>query len=167
VSQRRILIAAPVGEAAQDGSVLPVLTHVDGDADDDARNDTCPACRQRDGIRFLGSAIATQLSVTLSTLFGSTNLDAREKKTLVFTDSVQDAAHRAGFVQARSHSLTVRSVLREAVGDEARSLDTLADRVIDRAGNDRNLRYRILPPDLAEKSEFRPFWEAKTLAKVP
>ena len=167
VSQRRILIAAPVGEAAQDGSVLPVLTHVDGDADDDARNDTCPACRQRDGIRFLGSAIATQLSVTLSTLFGSTNLDAQEKKTLVFTDSVQDAAHRAGFVQARSHSLTVRSVLREAVGDEARSLDTLADRVIDRAGNDRNLRYRILPPDLAEKSEFRPFWEAKTLAKVP
>jgi ATP-dependent helicase YprA (DUF1998 family) len=167
VAQRRILIPAPVGESAQDGSVLPVLTHVDGDAGDDARSDTCPACRQRDGIRFLGSAIATQLSVTLSTLFGSTNLDAREKKTLVFTDSVQDAAHRAGFIQARSHSLTVRSVLREAVGDEARALDTLADRVIERAGNDRDLRYRILPPDLAEKQEFRPFWEAKTLAKVP
>ena len=166
VNQRRILIAAPVGEAAQDGSVLPVLTHVDADADDDSRSDTCPACRQRDGIRFLGSAIATQLSVTLSTLFGSTNLDAQEKKTLVFTDSVQDAAHRAGFVQARSHSLTVRSVLREAVG-EPRSLDTLADRVIEQAGNDRNRRYRILPPDLAEKQEFRPFWEATTLAKVP
>ena len=81
----------------------------------------CPACQQRDGIRFLGSAIATQLSVALSTLFGSTNLDQAEKKTLVFTDSVQDAAHRAGFVQSRSHSLTLRSVLREAVGDAATS----------------------------------------------
>ena len=83
---------------------------------EDSRNDTCPACQQKDGIRFLGSAIATLLSVTLSTLFGSTNLDEAEKKTLVFTDSVQDAAHRAGFVQARSHSLTLRAVLRDAVG---------------------------------------------------
>ena len=147
--------------------MLAVLTHVDDDANEDSRNDTCPSCRQRDGIRFLGSAIATQLSVALSTLFGSTNLDPAEKKTLVFTDSVQDAAHRAGFVQARSHSLTVRSVLREAVGSEARSLDTLAERVIQRAGDDASLRYRILPPDLADKREFREFWEAKTLARVP
>ena len=144
-----------------------MLTHVGDDANEDSHNDTCPSCQQRDGIRFLGSAIATQLSVALSTLFGSTNLDPAEKKTLVFTDSVQDAAHRAGFVQARSHSLTVRSVLREAVGGEARSLDTLAERVIQRAGNDAGLRYRILPPDLADKREFRPFWEAATLAKVP
>jgi ATP-dependent helicase YprA (DUF1998 family) len=167
VAQRQILKQAPQGEAAQDGSVLPVLTHVDIDAHDDSRKDVCPACRQRDGIRFLGSAIATQLSVVLSTLFGSTNLDPAEKKTLVFTDSVQDAAHRAGFVQARSHSLTVRSVLREAVGDEARSLDTLAERVIARAGDDASLRFRLLPPDQADKPEFKPFWEAKTLAKVP
>lgn len=167
VAQRRILKQAPQGEAAQDGSVLAVLTHVDQDANEDSRKDTCPSCQQRDGIRFLGSAIATQLSVALSTLFGSTNLDPSEKKTLVFTDSVQDAAHRAGFVQARSHSLTVRSVLREAVGSEARSLDTLAERVIQRAGDDAGLRYRILPPDQADKKEFRPFWEAKTLAKVP
>ena len=65
-----------------------------------------------DGIRFLGSAVATQLSVTLSNLFGDKNLDAAEKKALMFTDSVQDAAHRAGFVQARSHSLTLRTALR-------------------------------------------------------
>ncbi|HEX7291831.1 MAG TPA: DEAD/DEAH box helicase, partial [Conexibacter sp.] len=167
VAQRQILVRAPEGEAANDGSVLPVLTHADAEANERSRSDTCPACQQRDGIRFLGSAIATQLSVALSTLFGSTNLDATEKKTLVFTDSVQDAAHRAGFVQARSHSLTVRSVLREAVSDGARSLDTFAERVIERAGDDASLRYRLLPPDLADKEEFGPFWRAKTLAKVP
>jgi ATP-dependent helicase YprA (DUF1998 family) len=167
VAQRQLLAAAPQGEAAQDGSVLPVLTHVGVEADEASRKDHCPACQQRDGIRFLGSAVATQLSVALSTLFGSVNLDAAEKKTLVFTDSVQDAAHRAGFVQSRSHSLTVRSVLREAVGSTATSLNMLADRVIERAGDDPVLRYRVLPPDLAEKKEFAPFWEAKKLSKVP
>ena len=88
------------------------------DADDESRDDTCPSCQQKDGIRFLGSAIATLLSVTLSTLFGDQALDPREKKALVFTDSVQDAAHRAGFVESRSHTLTLRAVLRQAVGDQ-------------------------------------------------
>lgn len=167
VVQRQVLKPAPQGEAAQDGSVLPVLTHVGVDADDASRRDHCPACQQRDGIRFLGSAVATQLSVALSTLFGSTNLDAAEKKTLVFTDSVQDAAHRAGFVQSRSHSLTIRSVLREAVGDAPTSLDVLADRVVERAGDDPAQRYRVLPPDLADKDEFAPFWQARRLSRVP
>ena len=45
------------------------------DADDDSRDDTCPSCQQKDGIRFLGSAIATLLSVTLSTMFGDEALD--------------------------------------------------------------------------------------------
>ncbi|GAB2776637.1 DEAD/DEAH box helicase [Nocardioides salsibiostraticola] len=168
VNQRRLLAKPPADEQTRrDGSVLPVLTHVDSEADEASKKDFCPACQQRDGIRFLGSAVATQLSVGLSTLFGSVNLDQSEKKTLVFTDSVQDAAHRAGFVQSRSHSLTVRSMLRQAVGDEPRSLDLLAERVIQQAGDSADLRFRILPPDLADKDEFRPFWQAKTLKKVP
>ena len=80
VAQRQILAAPPQGEAAQDGSVLPVLTHVGVEADDASRKDHCPACQQRDGIRFLGSAVATQLSVALSTLFGSTNLDQPRRR---------------------------------------------------------------------------------------
>lgn len=168
VARRELLAKPPTDEEAQrDGSVIPVLTHVGSDADESARKDHCPACQQRDGIRFLGSAVATQLSVALSTLFGSTNLDQSEKKTLVFTDSVQDAAHRAGFVQSRSHSLTVRSMLRQAIGDAPTSLELLADRVIEQAGDDATLRFRILPPDLADKDEFRPFWQAKRLSRVP
>ncbi len=86
----------PDDERLRAGRILPVLTHVGIEADDLSRKDTCPSCLQEDGIRFLGSAIATLLSVTLSTLFGDAALDPREKKSLVFTDSVQDAAHRAG-----------------------------------------------------------------------
>lgn len=166
VGKRQILAATPSGEEARDGSVLPVLTHAGIDAPDLARSDTCPACQQRDGIRFLGSAMATQLSVALSTLFGTTSIDSAEKKMLVFTDSVQDAAHRAGFVQARSHSLTVRSVLRHAV-DHPRALDTLAERVIEQAGDDATARYRILPPDLADRDTFKDFWQRPRLAAVP
>ena len=144
-----------------------MLTQAGPDADDDARDDICPCCQQKDGIRFLGSAIATLLSVTLSTLFGAEDLDAREKKALVFTDSVQDAAHRAGFVQSRSHALTLRSVLRHAVGRQPVTLDALVDQAIADAGDDPFRRYRLVPPDLADRDEFAPFWQRPTAREVP
>ncbi|WP_432560415.1 DEAD/DEAH box helicase [Granulicoccus sp. GXG6511] len=100
------------------GLVLPVLTH-GRDDEEAAQQDECPSCGKRDGIRFLGSAIATLLSVSLSALFGSDDLAPADKKALVFTDSVQDAAHRAGFVEARSHTLSLRSAIRDGFGDEA------------------------------------------------
>jgi hypothetical protein len=150
----------------RDGWILPVLTNVGPDADEQSRSDTCPSCGQEDGIRFLGSAIATLLSVSLSTLFGSPTLDAREKKALVFTDSVQDAAHRAGFVQARSHTLTLRSIFRDAVAEGALTLDALVDEVIRQAGDDPFARYRILAPDCADRESFTGFWQASTLRSV-
>ncbi|MDO8147512.1 DEAD/DEAH box helicase [Isoptericola sp. b515] len=166
VEQRR-LVSAPPSEDDADGGVLPVLAHrMDDTGGKPSKDDDCPSCGQRDGIRFLGSAIATLLSVSLSSLFGTAGLDAAEKKALVFTDSVQDAAHRAGFVQSRSHALTLRAVLRHAVGDDAVDLDTLVDRVIAAAGDDRRKRYRLLPPDLAEREKFAAFWQAETWAKV-
>lgn len=143
-----------------DGRVLPVLTLIGPDADEQSKNDTCPACGTADGIRFLGSAVATQLSVTLSNLFGDKHLDAAEKKALMFTDSVQDAAHRAGFVQARSHSLSLRTALRGALGDAELDLDELARAVIDRAGDDPMLRYQLLPPDIVDRDEFVAFWKS-------
>lgn len=149
-----------------EGWVLPVLTTTGEDADKHAREDVCPSCGQEDGIRFLGSAVATLLSVSLSTLFGTPHLDPAEKKALVFTDSVQDAAHRAGFVQARSHTLTLRGVLRDAVVDGALSLDALVEEVIRRAGDDPAGRYRILAPDCADRPSFTEFWQADGVRSV-
>ena len=165
-----MLLASPPADDDpdyRDGWVLPVLTQVGLDADDESKDDTCPSCQQKDGIRFLGSAIATLLSVTLSTMFGDEALDPREKKALVFTDSVQDAAHRAGFVESRSHTLTLRALLRHAVGDHPVSLDALVDRAIAAAGDDRFKRYRIIPPDLVERSEFAPFWRRARAREIP
>ncbi|ADB76319.1 DEAD/DEAH box helicase [Geodermatophilus obscurus] len=168
VRERRLLAALPDDEREiRSGGVLPVLTHQGVDAGELSLDDTCPACQHKDGIRFLGSAIATLLSVTLSTLFGAEGLDEAEKKALVFTDSVQDAAHRAGFVQSRSYSLTLRSVLREAVGEQPVSLDGLVEQVILDAGDNPHRRYRVVPPAVVDREEFAPFWQKPRLRDVP
>jgi len=140
------------------GYVLPVLTHVGLYAGEKSKDDWCPSCLRADGIRFLGSAIATLLSVTLSSMFGESSIDVGEKKALVFTDSVQDAAHRAGFVQARSHVLTLRAALRSALGDASLSLDQVVDSAMRSAGEDRFARYRLVPPDLTASDLFREYW---------
>lgn len=135
-------------EALEAGDILPVLV-IDGpDAEEKSKAEYCPACGERDSIRFLGAAVATLLSVSLSTLFGDEHLDDHEKKSLVFTDSVQDAAHRAGFVESRSHVLTLRNVIAEAVGDFSR-LDAVAGQIVSLAGDDSGRRYRVLPPQFS------------------
>jgi len=151
----------------QDGLVLPVMTNVGEGADDAARADTCPSCQRPDGIRFLGSAIATLLSVAVTTIFGDGDLDSIEKKALVFTDSVQDAAHRAGFVQSRSHVFSLRNAIREAVGDYPTSLEELVDRLLQEAGDDQFKRYRLLSPEIVERGEFAPFWKKVTARSIP
>ena len=150
----------------KEGHILPVLTRTGPEADERARKDDCPSCQQADGIRFLGAAIATQLSVTLSIIFGNAALNPQEKKALVFTDSVQDAAHRAGFVQSRSHSMTLRAALRDAIGTVPTTLDTLVDDVMAQAGDDQFRRYRLVPPDCLPQEAFQRYWQATSLREV-
>ena len=164
IDDREISDTAPDSDSTDEleGKVLPVLTLTGNNVEENSKNDMCPACGAADGIRFLGSAVATQLSVTLSNLFGDARLDAEEKKALMFTDSVQDAAHRAGFVQARSHTLSLRSTLRSAIGDGRPTLPELCEAVISRAGEDPARRYHLLAPDIVDHDEFTPFWKPDT-----
>lgn len=162
--RRAVLTAPPVD---RESTALPVLALTTGEVDDDSRDDMCPACGRRDGIRFLGSAMATMLSVVVTTLFGGADLDRAEKKALVFTDSVQDAAHRAGFVQSRAHVFALRNAIRHAVADDSAPLDEIANLLVQDAGDDPDARYRLLPPDLVDRDEFVEFWKAPTLRSVP
>lgn len=142
--QHGVDVPAELEEARMRGGILPVLMQQD---DEKSKIDTCPACNEKDSIRFLGSAIATMLSVTLTTMFGDEHLGENEKKSLVFTDSVQDAAHRAGFIEARSHTLTLRNVIADAVPADGITLDRLGEAIVDRAGEDSFHRFRMLPPE--------------------
>ena len=169
VKERRFLVERP-GDNDPDmvnGWVLPVLTLAGDDDDADSKHDVCPSCGTPDAIRFLGSAVATLLSVSLSTLFGAPGLDNREKRALVFTDSVQDAAHRAGFVQSRAHAMTLRSILRQTLQGGELTLEDVIPEAVAQAGDDRSDRYRLLPPDCADRDSFTPFWDKPTLRSVP
>lgn len=169
VRDRRLLDTMP-GDDDEDlaeGGILPVLTLVGPEADSNSSDDLCPACEQPDGIRFLGSAISTLLSVSISTIFGTESLDSREKKALVFTDSVQDAAHRAGFVQSRSHTLSLRAALGRAVATGGSSLPELVEAALNQAGDDTFDRYRLMDPVYADREGFSEFWRARTQRAVP
>ncbi|MCF4007221.1 DEAD/DEAH box helicase [Corynebacterium uropygiale] len=151
----------PSEEARERGGVVPVLTYPAEKAEELATQQTCPACGERDGIRYLGSSISTLLSVATANLFGMDELGEEEKKTLVFADSVQDAAHRAGFVQARARTFALRTRLRQALGEGPRSLPEITEAVLRAAEEDprpERARYELLPPELAERTLFAPFW---------
>ncbi|WP_281871952.1 DEAD/DEAH box helicase [Brachybacterium paraconglomeratum] len=154
-----------VGSPAEDsedfveGRVLPVLLHRGDDADVASSKDRCPACGEDDAIRFVGSAIATLLSVSITTQFGESTLDENEKKALVFADSVQDAAHRAGFVQSRSHVFSLRSALAGSVPAEGISVEGLVRRVVDATITPAQ-RYTLIPPDLTTHPAFQPYWDS-------
>lgn len=104
--------------------------------------------------------------MSLSTLFGDGDLDAAEKRSLVFTDSVQDAAHRAGFVDHRSHAMSLRTALRRPLPHWA-TLPDWVTAAMRAAENDPFARYRLVPSALLHQPEFEPYWTAPTYAAVP
>jgi ATP-dependent helicase YprA (DUF1998 family) len=136
---------------------LPVLATPDDEA---SKKDKCPSCGLDEGIRFLGSRVATLTSVSLGHLFGSPDVEPEQKKTLVFTDSVQDAAHRAGFIESRSYALNFRALLVRATGGERTTLADIDSALLTTAKTP-DERYALLPPEMANELKYRPFWEER------
>jgi DEAD/DEAH box helicase domain-containing protein len=68
----------------------------------------CPGCGN-DGLRLLAARSTTLSSVAVGHLF-TTPLNT-DRKLLAFSDSVQDAAHRAGFFGARTYRFALRTAL--------------------------------------------------------
>ncbi|MEU7573375.1 DEAD/DEAH box helicase [Micromonospora sp. NPDC049240] len=120
---------------------------------DAAEKDRCPSCRLDHGIRFLGAGLATLASVAITQLFTGGELDPAEKKTLLFNDSVQDAAHRAGFVANRSYAFSLRSLLADQLrpGVTAGLDDLLADMITAAAKPD--VLSSVVPPDLHDRPD--------------
>ncbi|WP_075891510.1 DEAD/DEAH box helicase [Actinomyces provencensis] len=134
---------------------------------DDAKRETCPACGSRDSVRFVGTSAATLLSVCLTQEFGSTHLPRGEKKTLVFTDSVQDAAHRAAFIEARAFTFNLRGALVRKLGElgGAATLTDLADSLgrgeADKGRLPDEDLYLVTPPDFIRRRN----WDGEWLAR--
>jgi DEAD/DEAH box helicase domain-containing protein len=123
----------------------------------------CPCCSSRESIFIIGSRSATLSSVMVDELFGSTLNN--DPKLLAFTDSVQDASHRAGFLSARTYNFTFRTALQRVVDDagvDGLPLPEVGKRLIEwwgieatgRPGNIKEAIASLLPPDLHEYQEY-------------
>ncbi|MBV2180839.1 MAG: DEAD/DEAH box helicase [Castellaniella sp.] len=90
-------------------------TRVSGTAQFTHHDTTCPACGERDELLLLGARNATLGAQVVEATWASVFND--DKKLIAFSDSVQDAAHRAGFFGARTYQNTVRTALAQAMDE--------------------------------------------------
>ena len=73
----------------------------------------CPFCSSKRGLNLIGLRSATEISTSISQMFSSKFND--DKKTLTFSDNVQDAAHRASFFNARTWKFGLRGAIEKYI----------------------------------------------------
>ncbi|PRP90631.1 putative ATP-dependent helicase Lhr [Enhygromyxa salina] len=143
---------------------LPVSVH--GDLSDEGHRflRRCPVCGSDDALSIIGSRAASLSSVAISNLYLSPYNN--DPKLLAFTDSVQDASHRASFFAGRTFRFVMRTAMQAVLeaSDEDLSMDGFVDRMLDywgarleaddpaRAGK---LAATLLPPDLRDDPEYQ------------
>ena len=94
----------------------------------------CPYCNARDAMVVLGAQAASLLAVALNQTVSSRHND--DPKVIAFSDNVQDAAHRAGFVSARTWSANMRAAIAQTVAaHDGSSLKELSEQVVARWRN--------------------------------
>ncbi len=120
----------------------------------------CPYCSAEKGLLLIGSTAANLTSTWSASLFASAfNGD---KKLLAFSDSVQDAAHRAGFIAARAFRTSFRTALTTTVqqAEGPLQLDQLQEQLISdwqqRLPNPVDFAATFIPHDLEWLKE----WDA-------
>ena len=123
---------------------------------------TCPECNGGDTICQIGGRTSTLSSVAISQVLSSDfdNADAKERKILVFTNSVQDAAYQAGFYEAR----TFRFLFRQSMQKYSNTLSAPINLGELQKGfkdywhkelSDEEYYNRFLPADLAKHIDLR------------
>jgi ATP-dependent helicase YprA (DUF1998 family) len=130
--------------------------------DEAAKQQRCPSCGTRDAIRFLGSRVTTLASVGITQMFGSPYVADDERKLLAFTDSVQDASHRAAFFSGRTHRFNLRATMSRALQQRGRlPLTEIADVTFTRADSEpkpADALFSLIPPDLLWETDLNASW---------
>ena len=84
-----------------------------GEAKVNYHDDCCPDCGSRNRLILLGARSATLGAQVVEQTWSSPFND--DKKLIAFSDSVQDAAHRAGFFTARTYANTTRTAIAKVI----------------------------------------------------
>jgi DEAD/DEAH box helicase domain-containing protein len=136
---------------------------------------TCPECNSVNDMSIIGTRIATLNSVSISQILSS-DLDERGekyRKVLAFTNGVQDAAHQAGFVEARNYRFTFRASLQKVINQIGKPVDleTLKDEFIKYWKNNADPQelnhleayfYRFFPSDYIGKAQVEDYRNPNT-----
>ena len=84
----------------------------------DQKNEhVCPYCNTLNNLSVLGTRVATLSSITAGQILSS-NLDLhteKDRKVLIFSNGVQDAAHHAGFIQSRNYRFSFRTAMQQVI----------------------------------------------------
>ena len=126
----------------------------------------CPYCQGYNSLTILGSRAASLTSVAISQLYASTF--NKDKKLLTFSDSVQDAAHRAGFFAARTYRFNLRGAIQKFLNEQAseQPLTEIPPAFIrywlDKLGEETFIA-TFLPPDMAWFADYEALIESGKL----
>jgi DEAD/DEAH box helicase domain-containing protein len=126
----------------------------------------CPFCEGFNSLTILGSRAASLTSIAISQLYASTFND--DKKLLAFSDSVQDASHRAGFFAARTYRFNFRSALQQFVDrqTEELTLSQMPEAFIEYWSGtlpEKAFIATFLPPDMAWMQDYEALIKNKKL----
>lgn len=138
-----------------------------GDGTRQASSHNCPYCLGQESLTVMGSRAASLVSVGISQLF--TSAYNKDRKLLAFSDSVQDAAHRAGFFGARTYRFTFRTALQQFVAGRSGGMPladlpaAMADHYAAKQGEAEFIA-TFLPPDMAWLQDYE---QLKSTGKLP
>lgn len=145
-------------------------THISGNAQYTRHDDMCPSCGERDELLLLGARNATLGSQVVEASWASLFND--DKKLIAFSDSVQDAAHRAGFFGARTWLNNVRTAWAHVLDEIGKGqlpwseLLALTEKQFDRPGSVLNIAPEVLVSEfIAPNMTWQHDWSVGLLQK--
>lgn len=126
----------------------------------------CPWCAAKAALVVFGARAASLSAVAIHQLFSSRDND--DRKLLTFSDSVQDATHRAGFFAARTWQNNVRMALTQLIEAQSAPIELLKIPELfesywlkqgSSSGRFELSRYlrEFMPPDKRYRSDFEHF----------
>ncbi|OGQ78139.1 MAG: hypothetical protein A2289_04695 [Deltaproteobacteria bacterium RIFOXYA12_FULL_58_15] len=140
---------------------LPITIHHAASKDSDRDLLRCPSCESDFSLTIVGAQNATLGAVAVGQIYGSRLSAKEEKKLLAFTDSVQDASHRAGFFSGRTYRFNLRglflSTLKTNGAVDLAGLGRLTVENTDRTLTMPESTATLFPPDLEPNLEHRAF----------
>jgi len=138
---------------------------------DTVHDDACMACGQRDHQVILGAQTTTVAAHAVERLWSAPLND--QKKLILFSDSVQDAAHRAGYLEAKTENYLMRAALARAIEQPpdgvawSLALDRLGAIYLESGGSlslaPEDFVARFIPPRLEWKRDWKTLTETGEL----